>query len=113
MRVCLIEDRWEQLEPLSCTRPTFDLICGITSLAEKQLHWFAADDWGVCIRPALAPLYRRQHPNQTVNEYGWLLSAPLALVNGRWLPPGGTAPHVEPPCIGLANGQVAWALLGD
>lgn len=113
MRICQFEDRWEWLEPLSATRPVFDLICGMTSLAEKQRRCLQARDWGVCIRPALAPLYRRQFPDVPVNEYGWLLSAPMTLVNGRWLPPPHLPPLPETPCIGLAGDQVALAVLSD
>src|SRR5262245_34561768 len=113
MRVCLFEDRWEQLEPLSSTRPVFDLLCGITALGEKQRRWFAATDWGVCIRPELAACYRRRHPDVPVNEYGWLLSAPMVLVNGRWLPPAQALPVPKAPCVGVAGDQVAWVALGD
>ena len=113
MRICLFEDRFDQLEPLCATRPVFDLICGISSLGEKQRRWLGATDWGVCIRPALAPLYRRQHLETPVNEYGWLLSAPMVLVNGRWLPPSHTLPLPETPCIGMAGDEVALAVLSD
>ncbi len=112
MRVCLFEDRAEQLQPLSATRPVFDLVCGITSLGEKQRRALQANDWGVCIRPELAPWYRRQHPEIPVNEYGWLLSAPMVLVNGRWLPFAQSMRVPEAPCLGLASGQVAFAALG-
>ena len=81
MRICLFEDRWDQLEPLSCTRPVFELRCGISTLGEKQRHWWATRDWGACVRPVLAALVRRHYPDVPVNEYGWLLSAPMALVN--------------------------------
>lgn len=113
MRICLFEDGWEQLEPLSSTRPVFELRCGITTLGEKQRHWWGAADWGACVRPALAPLLRRQHPHAPVNEYGWLLSAPMALVHGRWLPSPRTMPLPEAPCLGMAGDQIAWALLAD
>jgi len=113
VRICLFEDRWELLEPLSATRPVFDLVCGISALGEKQRRWLGADDWGVCIRPALAPRYRRQHPEIPVNEYGWLLSSPMMLVNGRWLPPENTLALPDAPCIGMAGDQVALALLTD
>lgn len=113
MRVCLFEERWEQLEPFSATRPVFDLVCGISSLSEKQRRRLGATDWGVCVRPALAPLYRRQHPDVPVNEYGWLLSTPMALVNGRWLPPPQAVSLPPAPCVGLAGDQVALAVLTD
>ena len=34
MRVCLFEDRADNLEPLSLTRPVSALWCGMTSLAD-------------------------------------------------------------------------------
>lgn len=113
MRVCLFEDRWELLEPLSASRPVFELLCGITSLGEKQRHWLGADDWGVCIRPGLAPLFRQQHPEVPINEYGWLLSSPMVLVNGRWLPPAQSLALPDGPCVGMAGDQVALAVLCD
>src|SRR5687767_2293694 len=36
MRVCLFEDRVETLEPLTLTRPAFDLRCGLRTLGETQ-----------------------------------------------------------------------------
>ena len=42
MRVCLFEDRHaDQLEPLSLTRPVYELLCGQTSLASRQWRYFA------------------------------------------------------------------------
>src|SRR5262245_2505622 len=113
MRVCLCEDGWQRLEPLSATRPVFELVCGITSLGEKQRRWLGASDWGVCIRPALAALYRRQHPDIPVNEYGWLLSSPMALVNGRWLPPATFVTLPGGPCVGMTGDRVVFAVLSD
>ena len=43
MRVCLYEDRHAlDLEPLTLTRPAFDLLCGCVSLGEKQFRAFPA-----------------------------------------------------------------------
>src|SRR5438045_936530 len=43
MRVCLFEDQAVAgLEPIALTRPAFALLCGCTSLADKQLYHFAA-----------------------------------------------------------------------
>jgi UDP-N-acetylglucosamine diphosphorylase / glucose-1-phosphate thymidylyltransferase / UDP-N-acetylgalactosamine diphosphorylase / glucosamine-1-phosphate N-acetyltransferase / galactosamine-1-phosphate N-acetyltransferase len=113
VRICLFEDGWQQLEPLSATRPVFELVCGITPLGEKQRRCLGATDWGVCIRPALAALFRRQHPDIPVNEYGWLLSSPMALVNGRWLPPATSVALPDWPCVGIAGDQVVFAVLSD
>ena len=51
MRVCLFEDGAATLEPLSLTRPVFDLRCGLTTLAEKHLRLLAPWSVGVLIRP--------------------------------------------------------------
>src|SRR5205807_1760711 len=40
MRVCLFEDRAEDLDPLTLTRPTFQLLCGRSSLGCKQLRYW-------------------------------------------------------------------------
>src|SRR5262245_62729046 len=50
MRLCIYEDRAELLEPLSLTRPVFDLRCGMTTLAQKQCRPVGAG--GVRIRGA-------------------------------------------------------------
>ena len=47
MRLCSFEDRKVvNLEPLSLTRPAFDLLCGQTSLVNKQCRYFGASDTG-------------------------------------------------------------------
>jgi UDP-N-acetylglucosamine diphosphorylase/glucosamine-1-phosphate N-acetyltransferase len=108
MRVCLFEDNVERLEPLSLTRPLFDLVCGLGPLGIKQRRHFNAGEWGALIRPHLVPLARLQHPDSAINNLGWMSSAPLFLVNSRWLPPTtpGPAPHL--PCAGMVDGEVAW-----
>jgi len=59
MRVCLFEDRnVGDLEPLTLTRPVFDLLCGQTSLAAKQWRFFGASTVGALVRPHLADLVR-------------------------------------------------------
>src|SRR5262245_25376793 len=68
MRVCIFEDRAEQLEPLSLTRPVFELRCGITSLAQKQVRHVGATTWSALIRPTLEDVYRQQMPGVAVND---------------------------------------------
>ena len=59
MRICVYEDaEWSGLEPLTSARPTFDLRCGASSLLERQIRCFAADEVGVLVRPMLADLCR-------------------------------------------------------
>ena len=55
MRVCLFEDGGvSALDPLTATRPAFDLVCGMTSLAARQCRHFAPCRVGALVRPHLA-----------------------------------------------------------
>jgi UDP-N-acetylglucosamine diphosphorylase/glucosamine-1-phosphate N-acetyltransferase len=111
MRVCLFEDRGvPDLEPLILTRPVFELLCGWTSLADKQYRHFAASARGALIRPHLVPVYRRRHPDVAV-QAAWMQTGPTLLVNGRWLPPSGTCGDLSAPCVGMVGDQAAYALL--
>lgn len=111
MHLCLFEDRAEQLEPLSLTRPVFDLLCGITSLADKQMRRFVPSALGVIVRPALATLCALHRPGVEVNDTAWLRSEPAVLINGRWLPPAEPFAMAPAPCLGVVGGQVAYAIL--
>src|SRR5258708_6910386 len=110
MRVCLFEDRGAAgLEPLSLTRPVFDLVCGSGPLADKQARLVPGARLGLLVRPDLAALARWERPGVPVNDPAWLQAGPAVLVNGRWLPPArATIPGV--PCVGLAGGEVAYAV---
>jgi UDP-N-acetylglucosamine diphosphorylase / glucose-1-phosphate thymidylyltransferase / UDP-N-acetylgalactosamine diphosphorylase / glucosamine-1-phosphate N-acetyltransferase / galactosamine-1-phosphate N-acetyltransferase len=115
MRVCLFEDRGAlDLEPVALTRPAFDLLCGMTSLAAKQSRFFPPGPRGVLVRPCLADLYRITSPALPVNDPAWLRAAPTVLVNGRWLPPAVAAapPDLTAPCVAVAGGEVAYAVVG-
>ncbi len=112
MRVCLFEDRWADLEPLSLTRPVFDLRCGMHTLGSKQMRYFALSPAGVLLRPHLEQLYRLQHPEMAVNDLGWLRSGATILVNGRWLPPSAPPANLDRPCVVLVDEEVAYAVVG-
>lgn len=111
--LCLFEDHAgaADLEPLSLTRPVFDLLCGIRRLGEKQCATFAGREVGALVRPYLAELCQLQHPGLKINDPQWLQSAPLLLVNARWLPADGAAPHISGPCVGMVGDEVAFAAL--
>ena len=111
MRLCLFEDRAENLDPLTLTRPVFELLCGITTLADKQLRSFVPSAVGLLVRAPLAALCRQHRPSMTVNDAAWLRSAPAVLINGRWLPPSQPFTMPPAPCLGVANGQIAYAVL--
>jgi UDP-N-acetylglucosamine diphosphorylase/glucosamine-1-phosphate N-acetyltransferase len=116
MRVCLFEDRSVlDLEPLSLTRPVFDLLCGLSSLADKQCRYFVGGTTGalgMLVRPHLVDLCRLSSPGLAVNDLAWLRAAPTVLVNGRWLPPAGTAVRLDTPYVAMIEDEVAYAVLG-
>ncbi len=114
MRICIFEDRRVgQLAPLNLTRPTFDLLCGRSSLHDKQIRQFPCLQIGALVRSNLVDLCRAQHPGWVVNEPGWLASGPLVLINSRWLP--GVAAETDSPArsvIGMCAGEPAFAIVG-
>jgi UDP-N-acetylglucosamine diphosphorylase/glucosamine-1-phosphate N-acetyltransferase len=114
MRVCIFEDRCAlDLEPLSLTRPVFELLCGITSLAAKQSRAFPPGARGVLVRPYLADLARRHVASVPVNDLSWLRAGPTILVNGRWLPPSIplSLAELSEPGIALVKDEVAFAVV--
>jgi UDP-N-acetylglucosamine diphosphorylase/glucosamine-1-phosphate N-acetyltransferase len=112
MRVCLFEDRGVlDLEPLTLTRPAFDLLCGLSPLADKQRRHFPPAEVGLLVRPELADLCRVLHPDMPVNDAAWLRAGPVVLVNGRWLPGPGAAADTSQPCVAVVGGEVAYAAL--
>jgi len=113
MRICVFEDaECSGLEPLTLTRPAFDLRCGASSLLERQVRRFAASDVGVLVRPLLADLCRLAHPNISVNDAAWLRREQTILVNGRWLA-GTTLALTGGPEVGVVNGQIAYVVPPD
>jgi UDP-N-acetylglucosamine diphosphorylase/glucosamine-1-phosphate N-acetyltransferase len=122
MRICLFEDRRaSDLAPLTLTRPVFDLLCGLTPLADKPAHYFAADAVGFLVRPLVADLTREHHPHAPVNDPLWLRAGPTVLVNARWLPParpdGQRAPTTrelfdDGPFLAVCDGELAFAAVG-
>jgi UDP-N-acetylglucosamine diphosphorylase/glucosamine-1-phosphate N-acetyltransferase len=113
MRLCTFEDRGvATLEPLTLTRPAFELLCGQTSLAAKQARHFATAACGALVRPQLADLCRAARPDMPVNDLPWLRAGDTVLVNARWLPPPGPAVALQAPCVAIIGDEVAYAALG-
>lgn len=112
MRICVYEDhRVHGLEPLSLTRPAADLICGLTTLAEKQARYFGTRTVGHLCRPLIAELIRSRGSSGGVNDPFWLRAGPTVLVNARWVPPPGRFVAAGPPYLGVVDGQIAFAVL--
>src|SRR6266478_2506627 len=102
MRICVFEDRavlW--LDPLTLTRPAFDLLCGTGSLLQRQRRHFAADE--VAALPPLVELCRSLHPEIAVNDPAWFRSGTKILVNARWLAPAEPAADFSTPHTGLVD----------
>jgi UDP-N-acetylglucosamine diphosphorylase/glucosamine-1-phosphate N-acetyltransferase len=110
MDVCLYEDRGAaDLEPLTLTRPVFDLLCGQSSLAEKQARYFQATAHTAVVRPHLADVRRLQSPGMAVNDFAG--AGLVVVVNGRWLPPAGVAVDLSAPCVGVVGDEPAYAVV--
>src|SRR6266576_6802245 len=112
MRVCLFEDGLvDNLEPLTLTRPAFELVCGQSSLAAKQWRAFAPCEVGVLVRPHLEEVQKQQRAGTPVNDMTWLRSDLTVMINSRWLPPPGIV-EADQPCVALVGDQVAYAVVG-
>ncbi|MGE3818745.1 MAG: putative sugar nucleotidyl transferase, partial [Isosphaeraceae bacterium] len=118
MRLCLVEDHVAGgLEPISLTRPVFDLLLGAGTLGAKIARAVGVGPGpqrrGVVIRPSLSGVRRLRDPHTTVNDRDWLARGPVIVANGRWVPPADFAlPDQRTPWLGLCDGQPALALVG-
>src|SRR5262249_27660644 len=112
MTLCVFEDRSVlNLEPLTLTRPAFELVCGTGPVLERHKYVFAAGEVGVVTRPMLAAVYRLQRPEVAVNDDSWLSQRPRVLVNGRWLPPAERLTDLTTPRVGCVGDEVAYVVL--
>jgi UDP-N-acetylglucosamine diphosphorylase / glucose-1-phosphate thymidylyltransferase / UDP-N-acetylgalactosamine diphosphorylase / glucosamine-1-phosphate N-acetyltransferase / galactosamine-1-phosphate N-acetyltransferase len=118
MRLCLVEDNAVAgLEPLTLTRPVFDLLLGAHTLGEKAARAFDVGPGplrrGAVIRPHLAAVRRARDPHTTVNDRDWMARGPVLVANARWVPPAVFAvPDESAPWLGTCDGQPACALVG-
>ena len=70
MRIVFYEDEgWENLQPLSLTRPVWELRCGIKTLLEKAQMTFPEAEFSFICRDYLAPLMKMRQPDSSVNEF--------------------------------------------
>jgi UDP-N-acetylglucosamine diphosphorylase/glucosamine-1-phosphate N-acetyltransferase len=98
------------LDPLTLTRPAFDLLCGSCTLLERQRRAFAATEVSLVARPVLAGLCRLQHPELTVNDPNGCRPGTI-VVNARWLPPAGLVPDRDKPRVGIIGEEIAYVIL--
>jgi UDP-N-acetylglucosamine diphosphorylase/glucosamine-1-phosphate N-acetyltransferase len=118
MRLCLVEDNTVVgLEPLTLTRPVFDLLLGASTLGGKIARAFGIGSGparrGAVVRPYLAAVQQARDPHTAVNDRDWLARGPVLVVNARWVPPADVEiPAASAPSLGLCDGRPAWALVG-
>jgi len=81
--ICIFEDEaCTNLNPLTPTRPVYDLRCGITSLKEKILRHFPGSPIHLQCRDYLADAVREKNPGIAVNE---IEGDRCLFINGRVL----------------------------
>jgi hypothetical protein len=83
--VCIFEDeKAVDLQPLTWTRPVWELRCGISTLEDKLLRYVDAKRVFYICRDYLSGLIRSRSPDLYVNEL--LTSDACLFLNGRLLP---------------------------
>src|SRR5512142_2465388 len=118
MRLCLVEDQAvSDLEPLTLTRPVFDLLLGSDTIGSKIARAFRIGPGptrrGALIRPHLAALWRLCEPGTVINARNWLARAPVLVANARWVPPADfLLPDSALPWVGTCDGLPACAAVG-
>lgn len=86
MIICIFEDEgYENLYPLSLTRPIFDLKCGQVTLRERILRTFPGVDASYFTRDYLIPVFSQDKRGVSVNEMEDLKGDDVLFINGRWL----------------------------
>jgi UDP-N-acetylglucosamine diphosphorylase/glucosamine-1-phosphate N-acetyltransferase len=104
--VYLYEDNgYRKLLPLTWNRPSYDLKCGMLSLAQKALREYAGHEVVLLARDYLAEVLAEEHPDVAVNAFpsntGLFLNG-RAIARGlsRDIPPEGDD------CVFTSDGQV-------
>jgi UDP-N-acetylglucosamine diphosphorylase/glucosamine-1-phosphate N-acetyltransferase len=85
MQICIFEDSgFVNFEPLSLSRPVYELFCGINTLKEKIISVFPDSEFELLCRDYLAETVKTDNPKTPVNK---LKGDSCLLINGRLLEP--------------------------
>lgn len=87
MHICLFED--EQVlnfEPLTYSRPVYELVCGASTLRAKILKYFPGADYSLFCRDYLKKVTEEANPGIMVNSFPQ--DRDILFINGRLLPGG-------------------------
>jgi UDP-N-acetylglucosamine diphosphorylase/glucosamine-1-phosphate N-acetyltransferase len=119
MRLCLVEDSGvARLEPLTLTRPVYDLLLGASTLGTKIARAFEVglgpNRRSAVVRTHLEAVQQERDPHTVLNDRDWLGKGPVVAVNARWAPPAGFEALGETmtPSVGLCEGRPAFAFVG-
>jgi UDP-N-acetylglucosamine diphosphorylase / glucose-1-phosphate thymidylyltransferase / UDP-N-acetylgalactosamine diphosphorylase / glucosamine-1-phosphate N-acetyltransferase / galactosamine-1-phosphate N-acetyltransferase len=83
MQICIFEDiHYEFLEPLIFTRPTCDLVCGISTLREKILRNYPGVKYSLHCRQHMEAYLKERNPDIPINRID---DDDCLLINGRVL----------------------------
>lgn len=112
INICIFEDEnYKNFLPLNWTRPTYDLICGITSLWEKIVSLYPGTKVSFLCRDYVAPIFSSK--GKLVNSIKVLKGGALFL-NGRWLPLSGNIEKKGDEELGIVEDELLYARLnGD
>ena len=117
MRLCLVEDQAvSDLEPLTLTRPAFDLLLGSDTIGSKIARAFRLGPgfprFGAVVRPHLEDVQRLQTPHRRQRPR-LVAQGPTLVANGRWVPPAEfLLPASSSSWVGTCDGLPACALVG-
>lgn len=86
MEICIFEDLYfDRIEPLTFSRPTYDLVCGISSLKEKIIRQYPDVKISLHTRPYLESFLISKYSDLSINK---IEDDDCLFINGRILAPG-------------------------
>lgn len=112
MKIILFEDTgWENLRPLSLTRPVWKIRCGILTLKSKIHKQMGQKIDGFICRDYIAPLVKMEYPDAEING---AVSGDTLLLNGRAIFDGldEIKDAKETGCV-ISDGEIAGAYLKE
>lgn len=82
------DDKFSHFYPLTYNRPVYELLCGISKIREKIIHYFPDHEITLLCRDFLAPVLAEKTKDFAVkvNDFEVADSDEIFLVNGRVLP---------------------------
>jgi len=83
MKLCIFENTtWENFLPLTYTRASFDLRCGVYSFRKRIAKHYPAEEISLLVREDIKQLYQDRYPDFSINQ---IEKGDTLLVNGLLL----------------------------